>query len=141
MPEANESLRRARERVESPNSSGEALTRQELAELVNAWIYDHTEARNVAEIDANYIGKLEQGKIRWPQDEHRRAALRAVLGAETDSELGFRRPRREHRQGTDVDRQQFLRTVGVGAAAVGGARVIDMFAFAEPTPVPSVVGA
>ena len=141
MPEANESLRRARERVESPNSSGEALTRQELAELVNAWIYDNTEARNVAEIDANYIGKLEQGKIRWPQDEHRRAALRAVLGAETDSELGFRRPRREHRQGTDVDRQQFLRTVGVGAAALGGARVIDMFAFAEPTPVPSVVGA
>ena len=140
MPEANEPLRRARERVDSPNSSGESLTRQELAELVNAWIYDNTEARKGAEIDANYIGKLEQGKIRWPQDEHRRAALRAVLGAETDSELGLRRPRREHRQGTDVDRQQFLRTVGVGAAAMGSGHVIDMFAFTEPTPVPTVVG-
>ncbi|WP_243789751.1 XRE family transcriptional regulator [Saccharopolyspora gloriosae] len=141
MPEANEPLRRARERVESPNASGESLTRQELAELVNAWIYENTGATNVAEIDANYIGKLEQGKIRWPQDEQRRAALRVVLGVATDSELGLRRPRREPPREMGVNRQTFLRTVGAGAAAVGSARVIDMFAFSEPTPVPSVVGA
>lgn len=117
------------------------MTRQELAELVNAWIYENTEATNIAEIDANYVGKLEQGKIRWPQDEHRRAALRVTLGVDTDSELGFRRPRREHRHEDNVDRQQFLRTIGAGVAAMGSARIIDMFTFTEPTPVPPVVGA
>lgn len=140
MPEPNEALRRARENVESPNASGAPLTRQELAELVNAWIYEYTTATNIAEIDANYIGKLEQGKIRWPQDQHRRAALRATLGVDTDGELGLRRPRREHPQGTDVNRQNFFRTLGTGEAAADGGRVLDIFAFTEPTPVPTVVG-
>ncbi|MGH4025111.1 MAG: hypothetical protein ACRDRV_11080 [Pseudonocardiaceae bacterium] len=56
----------ARERVESPYSSGDCLSRQELAELVNAWVFERT--GRVLELDANYVGKLEQGRIRWPQD-------------------------------------------------------------------------
>lgn len=141
MPEANKLLRCARESVESPNASGEPLTRQELAELVNAWVYENTGLTNVAEVDANYIGKLEQGKIRWPQHEHRRAALRAALGVDTDSELGFRRPRRERRQRASLDRQQVSRPLQASAAAVGGERGIDTFTVTEPTPVPSMVGA
>lgn len=141
MPEANKLLRCARESVESPNASGEPLTRQELAELVNAWIYENTGATNVVEVDANYIGKLEQGKIRWPQHEHRRAALRATLGVDTDSELGFRRPRRERHQPAGVDRRQVSRVLEASAAAVGGERGIDTFTVTEPTPVPSMVGA
>jgi hypothetical protein len=36
MAESNDLLRRARENVASPNASGDCLSRQELAELVNA---------------------------------------------------------------------------------------------------------
>ncbi|MGI8309400.1 XRE family transcriptional regulator [Saccharopolyspora hattusasensis] len=141
MSEPNDQLRHARERVESPNATGEPLSRQELADLVNRWVYEHTNPPRVIALDANYIGKLEQGKIRWPQDDDRRAALRAVLNARTDQELGFRRPRRSRSTVADVDRQQFLRAaVGAGAAAVVGHTVIDMLAPTEPTPVPTVVG-
>ncbi len=38
MAEPNDQLRRARERTESPHATGEPLSRQELAELVNAWV-------------------------------------------------------------------------------------------------------
>jgi hypothetical protein len=34
--EPNDRLRRARERIESPNATGEPLSRQELGELVDA---------------------------------------------------------------------------------------------------------
>ncbi|MGW3471256.1 hypothetical protein ACWDKQ_22990 [Saccharopolyspora sp. NPDC000995] len=141
MPEPNDQLRSAREHCESPNATGEPLSRQELADLVNTWVYEHTNPPRVIALDANYIGKLEQGKIRWPQDDDRRAALRAVLNARTDQELGFRRPRRSRSTVADVDRQQFLRAaVGAGAAAVVGQSVVDMLAPTEPTPVPAVVG-
>jgi hypothetical protein len=70
----------------SPSGSGRVLSRQELAEAVNAWIYAHTE--RVCAIDARYIGKLERGETRWPA-AHFRAGLRAVLGADTDRELGL----------------------------------------------------
>ncbi|XVU28144.1 hypothetical protein ACQPZJ_14200 [Actinoplanes sp. CA-054009] len=39
------------------------------------------------------MGKLERGESRWPSEE-RRAALRSVLGAVTDIELGLFSPRR-----------------------------------------------
>lgn len=52
MAEPNDRLRRARERVESPNVTGQPLSRQELAELVNAWVYDDTELNRVIATDA-----------------------------------------------------------------------------------------
>ena len=141
MAEPNDQLRRARERMESPHATGEALSRQELAELVNAWVFEHTEDHRVIELDANYIGKLEQGAIRWPQDRDRRAAFRAVLGVATDAELGFRRPRRSRSIVAGVDRQQFLRAgLRVGAAAVAGqAAVAELLAPTQSTRIPSVV--
>ncbi len=36
----------------------------------------------------NDIGKIERGVVSWPGSE-RRAALKKVLGAVTDAELGF----------------------------------------------------
>lgn len=87
VSDTNDQLRRARERTESPNSTGQPLSRQELAELVNAWVFEHK--NRTVELDVNYVGKLEQGAIRWPRDDDRRAGLRAVLGANTDAELGF----------------------------------------------------
>ncbi|MGH4016869.1 MAG: XRE family transcriptional regulator [Pseudonocardiaceae bacterium] len=139
MAEPNDQLRRARERIESPYASGDCLSRQELAELVNAWVYEHT--KRTVELDANYIGKLEQGKIRCPQDPQRRAGFRAVLGVKTDAELGFRRPRRSRTIVRGVDRQHFIRAgLGVGAAAVAGpAALMELLAPTQPARIPSVV--
>jgi hypothetical protein len=143
VAEPNDCLHRARERVESPNASGEPLSRQELAELVNTWVYDNTKPRRVIATDANYVGQLERGRIRWPQDPDRRAGFRAVLGAATDAELGFRRPRRTRSTVADVDRQQFIRAALGGAAATavdGPFAFADLITPTQPTPVPSVVG-
>jgi hypothetical protein len=140
VAEPNDQLRRARERTESPHATGEPLSRQELAELVNAWVYEHTDPPRIIALDANYIGKLEQGTIRWPQDPIRRAAFRTILNARTDAELGFRRPRRSTLK--DVDRQQFIRAaLGVGAAtAAGPAALIRLLLPTQATRIPSVVG-
>ncbi|MGH3564615.1 MAG: XRE family transcriptional regulator [Pseudonocardia sp.] len=142
MTESNNHLRRARERVISPHATGGPLSRQELAELVNAWVYDNTDPHRVIEMNANYIGQLERGKIRWPQDALRRGGFRAVLGVTTDAELGFRRPQRSRSTVTGVDRQQFIRTtLRMGAAAVAGPSAFAHLVIpTPPTPVPSVVG-
>ncbi|WP_322755403.1 hypothetical protein [Frankia sp. Cas3] len=90
MTEPNHQLQRARLRIESPNASGEPLSRRELADLVNSWVLEH--AGRTTAIDDHYIGKLERGMIRWPQADYR-AAVRAILRVQTDHELGFRRRR------------------------------------------------
>lgn len=140
MLEPNDHLRRARERVQSPSDTGSHLTRQELADLVNARIADRDPKAVL--VTETYIGKLEQGRIRWPQQEVRREAFRYVLHASTDADLGFRRPVRSRSTVEDVDRQQFIRAaVGLGAAAVAGLPTkLDLLAPNEPTPVPTVVG-
>ena len=141
MAEPNDRLRRAREH-ESPNASSQPLSRQELAELVNAWVYDNTTPRRVIATEANYVGQLERGRIRWPQDPDRRAGFRPVLCAATDAELGFRRPRRTRSTVAEVDRQQFIRAaLGTSATTVGGPFAFaDLITSTQSTPVPSVVG-
>jgi hypothetical protein len=105
--EENQQLRYAREHTASRRTPGAFLGRQELADLVNEWIYDHR--GRVTALDKNYIGKLERGSIRWP-DESYRAALRAVLGAANDAQLGFYDTRRMPTDVTAVERQHFLET-------------------------------
>lgn len=82
----NDLLRRARESRLSPSGSGRPMSRQELADAASAYL-PHP-------ITAAYIGKLERGELRWPT-KATREALRRVLGAREDRELGFyitRRP-------------------------------------------------
>jgi hypothetical protein len=62
------------------------MSRQELAEAVNAHVYLTT--GRVSAMDAHYVGRLERGQRRWPNAAYR-AGFRAVLGADTDAELGF----------------------------------------------------
>lgn len=133
----NDQFRRARERTESPTQPGECLSRHELADLVNQHIWMHHQQRVVT--DANYIGKLERGVICWPSTLYREA-LRAVLGATTDAALGFTNRRRTVVQLTNVDRKQFLRSVGLGVGALTLAPVVARLQGSEPTPVPSQVG-
>ncbi|MDT5031933.1 MAG: hypothetical protein QOC94_2104 [Actinoplanes sp.] len=104
-------LASARCALNSPSGSGQAMSRQELAEAVNAYLWATREKHDGA--DATYIGHLEQGRTRWP-NALRREALRAVLGARTDAELGFFcRARGPVARGQDPA----ARTAGRGAAA------------------------
>ncbi|MBB5788272.1 XRE family transcriptional regulator [Jiangella mangrovi] len=91
MREPNEHLRLARESSPSADVPGTAMSRQELADRVNAVLFERT--GRLHELDDNYIGKLERGIIRWPQASYRQA-LRDVLGASTDGQLGFVNTRR-----------------------------------------------
>jgi hypothetical protein len=116
------------------------LSRAELADLVNSWVYANTDDHRIVAVTANYVGKLERGLFRWPQSDYR-AGLRSVLGARTDAELGFRRARRSTATVATVDRKDFLRAaigVTVGAAT---RPLADLISTRQPTPVPSVIAA
>ncbi len=93
MPDPNKRLRAARERVPSRTAPGESASRQEIAEAVNAFLWRETGRRY--EFDAHHLAKLERGVIGWPTAPYR-SALRAVLRASSDGELGFCAPRRAH---------------------------------------------
>lgn len=82
----NTLLQQARANQQSPSGSGRRMSRQELAEQVNGYL--HRAHGRTGAIDANYIGKLERGEHHWPNHDTREA-LRTVLGAPTDSALGF----------------------------------------------------
>jgi hypothetical protein len=130
--EHNELFRQARERIPSRQTPGESLSRQEVAELINQWIFDH--AHKVVELDANYIGKLERGLIHWPQRVYR-DALRAVLRVDTDAQLGLYGTRKRSATLDPVNRQQFVRLSGTIMALPW----LDLFTPSTPTPVPAKV--
>jgi hypothetical protein len=137
---ANDLLRVARQRTASLTSPDVCLFRQELAELVNTWAWDHHE--KMLEHSANWVGQLERGKIRWP-GKVSREALRAILGVSTDAALGFvnARSARAAVRLEDVNRQQFLRASrDLGALAALGP-VVALLEGGEPTPIPTRVGA
>lgn len=86
MRRPNDVLRRAWLGMASPSGSGRRMSRQELAEAVNAHLFATT--GRVSNLDGSYVGRLERGEYRWPCAAYRQA-FRAVLGASADAELGF----------------------------------------------------
>ena len=139
MAIANDRFRAARERTASLTYPDEGLSRQELAELVNAYIWEHH--HEMVALDANYVGKIERGIIRWPRKLYREA-LRVILGAATETAVGFINPRRAVVKLDNVKRQQFLHTttlLGVGTLSSGP--VAALLEGSEPTPIPDRVGA
>ncbi|WP_428961624.1 hypothetical protein [Micromonospora fluostatini] len=62
------------------------MSRQEVAEAVNAWVWEH-QGRRVY-LGGAYIGKLERGEHRWPV-AHVRAGLRGVFGVTNDASIGL----------------------------------------------------
>jgi hypothetical protein len=99
------------------------MSRSELADAVNAALDRLYPGRDLTAhyVDFRWIGKLERGEHRWPSEE-RRAALRHVLGAATDTQLDLYSPRRtdiavsgECETG-NIDRRNFLRTSMISAA-------------------------
>ncbi len=136
----NKLLRSARERTVSLISPDVCLSRQELAELVNAWVWEHH--HKVVDASENYVGKLERGIICWPGKLYREA-FRAIFDVSTDAALGFvnARARRAVVRLDDVDRRQFIHTTRrLGALAALGP-VATLLQDGEPTPVPRRIGA
>lgn len=88
----NTLLRDARLRLRSPSGSGRRMSRQELAEAVNAYLWERYRRR--AALDGSYVGKLERGDHRWPHEVYREA-FRALLKVSTDAAIGFHVSRRE----------------------------------------------
>lgn len=82
----NDLLKAARRRMSSPSGSGRPLSRQELADAVNAWLWANT--GRVFTVSARSVGQWERGDYRWPMETTRRA-LRVVLGVDRDADLGF----------------------------------------------------
>jgi hypothetical protein len=116
---------------------------QELAELVKAWIGKHHRTR--VELTANYIGKIEQGVIRWPGTMCREA-LREILSVSDDAELGFvnARARRQAVKLEEVDtakRQKFVHTTTLGSVSLLAEPRATLPERSTPRPTPRRVGA
>ncbi len=90
--EPNLKFRAARESTPSPTTPGYSMSRAELAEAVNEYLWRTTKKRYTA-LDARAIGRYERGEIQWPTAVYR-TAFRAVLGVSTDEGLGFHPLRR-----------------------------------------------
>lgn len=86
MPRPNVQLRARRERAPSQIAPGEPMTRAELAEAVNRYLWESTGRRY--QLDAHTIARYERGAVCWPS-AHYRSGLRHVLSADSDAELGF----------------------------------------------------
>lgn len=86
MATPNESLQAARKALPSHRVPGESLSRSELAEEVNRYLFETTSRRY--DLDRHQIARYERGEVRWPGAAYR-AGLRAVLGAHSDAALGF----------------------------------------------------
>lgn len=82
----NERLRRRREATPSPSGSGAPMTRAELAKAINQYLWKTTGRDCHLTVDA--LRRYEYGQVSWPGAMYREA-FRAVLGAETDADLGF----------------------------------------------------
>jgi hypothetical protein len=70
---ANEALIAARVAQPSRSRPRHPLSRNELADLVNRYVWDHY--RQQTPVDENYIGKFERGVVRWPGAVYREAIL------------------------------------------------------------------
>ncbi len=142
MADQNDEFRAAREGTESLTYPGYGLTRQELAERVNTYIYHHD--KTMTEASATYIGQVERGDIRWPSKLYREA-FREIFGVPTDAALGFvnARSRRSAVKLDPVKRRKLINnatTLGVSALTLGEP-FVALLGDSEPTPIPARVGA
>jgi hypothetical protein len=121
----NEALRQVRLAQRSRSRPSQPLSRRELAELVNRYVWDNFRQRTG--LDENYIGKLERGVVRWPNDLYR-TGLRAVLGVADDADLGFRPTRRAQQPADTADASPAWSM----SMAVASASVLDAMSPAAP---------
>jgi hypothetical protein len=100
----NQLLTDARLRLASPSGSGEPMSPQEVAEAMNAYLWQEhlrtkvqpMRSREPTVLDHRFVSAYEAGRHRWPSRQYR-AAFRHVLKVSTDAELGFYPDRRRRR--------------------------------------------
>ncbi|MGH3623562.1 MAG: helix-turn-helix domain-containing protein, partial [Sciscionella sp.] len=134
------------------------LTQESLADRANAQVAQDTGKQGA--MDADYVSRLERGIHRWPGKDYRRA-LRVVLGAHTDLDLGFYSTRsraatvvsihpgypselakRSSQGSDDVKRQAFFRALAATMAGMAvGDPVAEAVGRAASGDTPSRVGA
>lgn len=74
------------DRLPSPSGAPRSMSRRELADAVNAYLFaEHGVHEHMTQ---DSVGLVERGLTHWP-GHWRRIGCRAVLGAATDAELGF----------------------------------------------------
>ncbi|RDI51055.1 XRE family transcriptional regulator [Nocardia mexicana] len=120
----NRQFQQRREAMPSAILPGQIMSRAELAEAVNQYLW-HTKGER-REMDAHTIARYERGVIRWPNDSYREA-FRVVLHA-TDTELGFTPARRRREQagqqiGTAI--AELIRPLQPGVVATDFEDLID----------------
>jgi transcriptional regulator with XRE-family HTH domain len=96
---ANDLLRALREAAPTPSGAKRSMTRAEFAEAVNQYIWATSQKKACLDVDT--LARYERGQIRWPSATYREG-LRAVLGVESDPELGFFPTRRGKVAVTDL---------------------------------------
>ncbi len=119
----NELLIGARLRLSSPSGSGEPMSVQEVAEGMNAYLWqEYLREKDQLKpppqptvLDYRFVCGYEAGRHRWPSRQYR-AAFRHVLQASTDAALGFR-PDRRHRTPSAVNTHE--RSLYVGHCSGG----------------------
>lgn len=86
MTQPNTRLSELRRTTPSPDDRYRCMTRTELADAVNRYLWNQYHASGA--LDRKYLGRLERGEVTWPNGRYREA-LRAVLRVDTDQQLGF----------------------------------------------------
>lgn len=85
----NRKLEAARRAVASPSGApGMRMSRRELAEAANAYVWEQTGGQQRTDMTEHDIGRYERGEVHWP-NRWRRCGMRGVLGVSKDAELGF----------------------------------------------------
>lgn len=77
------------------------MSRSELADAVNRYLFSNT--GKTYDLDRHQIARYERGEVRWPGAPYR-AGMRATLGVERDSELGFSPHRRQTNATTKAEK-------------------------------------
>ncbi|MBB5159546.1 tetratricopeptide repeat protein [Saccharopolyspora phatthalungensis] len=114
------------------------MSRAELAEAVNRYLWDTTGKRH--ELDAHAIARYERGDVRWPS-AHYRSGFRAVLGAATDADLGFH-PTRRGNTTTPTRAERTTRSVPdyCGRIDLGASPTEFLASTTVDTPLPKALG-
>ena len=106
---SNKKLIAARLRLTSPSGSGEPMSTQEVADSMNAYLWEEhrkelrkgKKSPEPTVLDHRYVSAYEAGRFWWPS-QHYRKAYRAVLQVSTDAELGFHPNRKRRAQGRNA---------------------------------------
>jgi len=102
---SNMKLIAARLRLMSPSGSGEPMSTQEVADGMNAYLWEEYRKGRMSPkptvLDHRFVSAYEAGRFWWPSPHYRRA-FRTVLRVATDAELGFRPDRKRRAPGRNT---------------------------------------